>query len=194
MFQLPDFMTKDIPGGWTYSEDDGGFNLKNRPSLGDTLKLLGVFLVCSPFIGAIGLFIWNTCRGWSEEGLPNWNIALLVSLLFIVMVTFALRAALHHYSLRGLRFTTESGLLEFRLAYFFKKKISPSQLTGIKLHTMRGQGGLHGSDRYLAYLYLNRTKKRPIKIYLFSCDDLSSEIKPIWDSLIDRLHAHLAGE
>ena len=183
-------MTRDIPGDWTYSEDSNGFSLKNKPGLGNTLKLLGVILACSPFIWAVLLFIWDTCFGWDETSFLNWNVALLISLFFVVGVTFTLRAALQHYGPRQLLFT--SGTLEFRLAYLLRKKISPHHLSGIKLHTVRGKGGLHGNDRYLVYLHLNRTKKRPVKIYLFSCDDLSSEIKPIWDSLIDRLLAKIS--
>ena len=186
-------MTRDIPGDWTYSEDDTGFSLKNKPGLGDTLKLSAVFLVCSPFIWMVLLFIWNTLFGWSDNSSLNWTVALLISLFFTVVVTWVLRAALRHFAPRRLRFS--SGILEFRLAYLLRRKIPLHQLTGIKLHTVRGKGGLHGSSQYLAYLHLDRVKKKhPIKIFLFSCDDLSSEIKPVWDSLIDRLIAKMSGE
>jgi hypothetical protein len=183
-------MTRDIPGNWTYCEHSDGFSLKNKFGWGDTLKLLGVILACSPFIWAVLLFIRDTCFGWDSNGSLNWSAALAISSFFVIIVTFALRAALRHYGPRELRFT--SGILESRLAHLLRRKIPLHQLSGIKLHTIRGRGGLHGSDRYLAYLYLNRTKKRPVKIFLFSCDDLSSEIKPVWDSLIDRLLAQMA--
>jgi hypothetical protein len=185
-------MTRDIPGDWTYTEDSNGFRLKTKHSWGDTLKLSAVFLICSPFIWMVLLFIWSIFFGQSDDNFSNWIIALLICLFFTTMVTFVIRAALRHLGSRQLRFT--SGTLEFRLAYILRRKFPLHDLAGIQFHIVRGKGGIHGSSRFFAYLHLNRKKKRPLKVFLFSCDDLSSEVKPVWDSLIDRLLAKISEE